>query len=38
LLRASPALIARFPAVVGLPGCTADQLAAIFAALAATRL
>jgi hypothetical protein len=34
LLRASPALAARFPAVIDFPGYTADQLAAIFAALA----
>ena len=34
LLRASPALAARFPVVIDFPGCTAGQLAAIFAALA----
>jgi hypothetical protein len=34
LLRASPALAARFPAVIDFPGYTAGQLAAIFAALA----
>jgi hypothetical protein len=34
LLRASPALAARFPAVINFPGYTAGQLAAIFAALA----
>ncbi len=34
LLRASPALAARFPAVIDLPGYTAGQLATIFAALA----
>jgi hypothetical protein len=33
LLRASPALAARFPAVIDFPGYTTDQLAAIFAAL-----
>jgi hypothetical protein len=35
LLRASPALAARFPAVIDFPGYTSDQLAVIFAALAA---
>jgi hypothetical protein len=35
LLKASPALAARFPAVIDFPGYTAAQLAAIFAALAA---
>jgi ATPase family associated with various cellular activities (AAA) len=34
LLRANPALAARFPAVINFPGYTAGQLAAIFAALA----
>jgi hypothetical protein len=34
LLRASPALAARFPAVIDFPGYTARQLAAIFATLA----
>jgi hypothetical protein len=34
LLRASPALAARFPAVIDFPGYTAGQLAAIFSALA----
>ncbi|HEX2744103.1 MAG TPA: AAA family ATPase [Streptosporangiaceae bacterium] len=34
MLRASPALAARFPAVINFPGYTAAQLAAIFAALA----
>jgi hypothetical protein len=34
LLRASPALAARFPAVINFPGYTAGQLAAIFATLA----
>ena len=34
LLRASPALAARFPVVIDFPGYTASQLAAIFAALA----
>ena len=34
LLRASPALAARFPAVIDFPGYTAGQLAAIFATLA----
>jgi AAA lid domain len=34
LLRASPPLAARFPAVIDFPGYTAAQLAAIFAALA----
>jgi hypothetical protein len=34
LLRASPPLAARFPAVIGFPGHTAGQLAAIFATLA----
>ena len=34
LLHANPALAARFPAVVGFPGYTARQLAAIFATLA----
>ena len=34
LLRAYPALAARFPAVIDFPGYTAGQLAAIFAALA----
>jgi hypothetical protein len=34
LLRASPALAARFPAVIDFPGYTTDELAAIFAALA----
>jgi hypothetical protein len=33
LLRTSPALAARFPAVIDFPGYTAAQLAAIFAAL-----
>jgi hypothetical protein len=41
LLRASPALAARFPAVIDFPGYTPGQLAAIFAAqtrpLSATR-
>jgi hypothetical protein len=34
LLRTSPALAARFPAVIDFPGYTPDELAAIFAALA----
>jgi hypothetical protein len=34
LLRASPPLAARFPAVIDFPGYTAGQLAAIFATLA----
>ena len=34
LLRANPALAARFPAVIDFPGYTASQLAAIFATLA----
>jgi hypothetical protein len=34
LLRASPALAARFPAVIDFPGYTADELASVFAALA----
>lgn len=34
LLRARPALAARFPVIIGFPGYTAGQLAAIFAALA----
>ena len=34
MLDASPALAARFPAVISFPGYTAGQLAAIFAALA----
>ena len=34
LLRANPALAARFPAVINFPGYTAGQLAAIFATLA----
>jgi hypothetical protein len=34
LLRASPALAARFPVVIDFPGYTADELAAIFATLA----
>jgi len=34
LLRANPALAARFPAVIDFPGYTAGQLAAIFATLA----
>lgn len=34
LLRASPALAARFPVVIDFPGYTAGQLAAIFAVLA----
>ena len=34
LLRASPALAARFPAVIDFPRYTAGQLAAIFATLA----
>jgi hypothetical protein len=34
MLHASPALAARFPAVIDFPGYTAVQLAAIFAALA----
>jgi hypothetical protein len=34
MLHASPALAARFPAVIDFPGYTAAQLAAIFAALA----
>ena len=34
LLRAGPARAARFPAAIDFPGYTADQLAAIFAALA----
>ena len=34
LLRVSPALAARFPAVIDFPSYTAGQLAAIFAALA----
>ena len=33
-LRASPALAARFPAVIDFPGYTTGQLAAVFAALA----
>ena len=37
LLRASPALAARFPVVIDFPGYTAGQLAAIFAALASGR-
>jgi len=35
LLRASPALAARFPAVIDFPGYTTSHLAAIFTALAA---
>jgi stage V sporulation protein K len=35
LLRASPALSARFPATIGFPGYTPSQLAAVFATLAA---
>ena len=35
LLQASPALAARFPAVIDFPGYTPAQLSAIFAALAA---
>ena len=34
LLRANPALAARFPVVIDFPGYTADELAAIFATLA----
>ena len=34
MLRANPALAARFPAVINFPGYTAGQLAAIFATLA----
>jgi hypothetical protein len=34
LLRTSPALATRFPAVINFPGYTADELVAIFAALA----
>jgi AAA lid domain-containing protein len=34
LLRANPALAARFPAIIDFPGYTADELAAVFAALA----
>ena len=34
LLRANPALAARFPAVIDFPGYTADELASVFAALA----
>ena len=34
MLRASPALAARFPAVIDFPGYTTGQLAAVFAALA----
>ena len=34
MLRTSPALAARFPAVIDFPGYTAGQLAAIFATLA----
>jgi ATPase family associated with various cellular activities (AAA) len=34
MLHADPALAARFPAVIGFPGYTAGQLAAIFATLA----
>ena len=33
LLRTSPALAARFPAVIDFPGYTADELAVIFAVL-----